>query len=535
MADGSRILIVEDDPALRARSYALSSANIGRSPCRFARRGLRGRHPIPLPRDPARPEASGRRRNRIDPAANRELRRLRSFLTARDDLADRVGLDAGADDYWKPFALEELLARLRAACRRPEQAVRPAPIESLGSPGSGTREVRWEAGRSHCPAGSSLCSSCSSAAPAGGPRGHLEPSSTARRGFGKCVGSLVSRLRRRLEEEDSGVELRTVRGVGYMLQHAETDAFARSPGVLTFTAVYIAAIAVFLTIIVVTDDPDRDGTATRPQNRTLARRGRSGADGNGFRLPRDGGSPHGLAEPGDLAHRPERRRHVSFGRVPEPVARAFEQRSLLVESGRFYVPGVERPLANAVVERHRLGSVTVLLAAGGVDPKTLGSGASLGASWGEGVLVILTGIAVVGFAAMLIALPILSRALRPLAAEAASILPQEPERRLDEDKAPRELLPLVRGFNAALDRLASELGRRKRFIADAAHELRTPLAVVALRVEALRTKVQAGASAGLGAWFTLSRRCSTSSGCPCPAGSARPSTLPPSPGTWFGP
>ena len=98
---------------------------------------------------------------------------------------------------------------------------------------------------------------------------------------------------------------------------------------------------------------------------------------------------------------------------------------------------------------------------------------------------ILAGIAVVGFAAMLIALPILSRALKPLAAEAASILPQEPERRLDEDKAPRELLPLVRGFNAALDRLASELGRRKRFIADAAHELRTPLAVVALRVEAL--------------------------------------------------
>jgi signal transduction histidine kinase len=86
---------------------------------------------------------------------------------------------------------------------------------------------------------------------------------------------------------------------------------------------------------------------------------------------------------------------------------------------------------------------------------------------------------------MLIALPILSRALRPLAAQATSILPQEPAGRLDERKAPRELLPLVRGFNGALDRLATELGRRKRFIADAAHELRTPLAVIALRVEAL--------------------------------------------------
>ena len=55
-------------------------------------------------------------------------RRLRStgddlpilVLTARDSVSERVaGLDAGADDYLpKPFALEELLARLRALLRR---------------------------------------------------------------------------------------------------------------------------------------------------------------------------------------------------------------------------------------------------------------------------------------------------------------------------------------------------------------------------------------------------------------------------------
>jgi two-component system response regulator MprA len=52
------------------------------------------------------------------------------MLTARDAVSDRVaGLDAGADDYLiKPFAADELLARVRALLRRGEE---PAELLSF--------------------------------------------------------------------------------------------------------------------------------------------------------------------------------------------------------------------------------------------------------------------------------------------------------------------------------------------------------------------------------------------------------------------
>lgn len=54
------------------------------------------------------------------------------FLTAKDSVSDRVkGLDAGAEDYLiKPFAFEELLARLRVMIRK--QAGKSTNVFELG-------------------------------------------------------------------------------------------------------------------------------------------------------------------------------------------------------------------------------------------------------------------------------------------------------------------------------------------------------------------------------------------------------------------
>jgi two-component system, OmpR family, response regulator MprA len=72
------------------------------------------------------------------------------MLTARDEVQNRVaGLDAGADDYvTKPFALEELLARVRALLRRTTNGDGAGEVLTFADLelDLGTREVR-RAGR----------------------------------------------------------------------------------------------------------------------------------------------------------------------------------------------------------------------------------------------------------------------------------------------------------------------------------------------------------------------------------------------------
>src|SRR5215468_9875554 len=117
-----RLLLAEDDPALRSvlerglreHGYVVDAVD----------RGDDALHLLGLS-DYALAVIDWRMPGRPGVEVVAEARRLRLatpilMLTARDTVADRVlGLDAGADDYLvKPFAFDELLARIRALLRR---------------------------------------------------------------------------------------------------------------------------------------------------------------------------------------------------------------------------------------------------------------------------------------------------------------------------------------------------------------------------------------------------------------------------------
>ncbi|WP_431256922.1 HAMP domain-containing sensor histidine kinase [Roseateles chitinivorans] len=80
----------------------------------------------------------------------------------------------------------------------------------------------------------------------------------------------------------------------------------------------------------------------------------------------------------------------------------------------------------------------------------------------------------------------LRRVLKPLhevSASAAAISPRSVHGRLQIDRVPTEIVPLVESFNRALDSLERGYRVQQEFLATAAHELKTPLALIRAQVE----------------------------------------------------
>lgn len=77
------------------------------------------------------------------------------------------------------------------------------------------------------------------------------------------------------------------------------------------------------------------------------------------------------------------------------------------------------------------------------------------------------------------------RPLGRLADAAGGITPALSDRRLPLEDLPRELAPLVSAINAALDRLDEGFRAQRDFTADAAHQLRTPLAILGAHLDTL--------------------------------------------------
>lgn len=118
----SRILLVEDDAllgdgvksALQDEGHAVDWVRDGR----LARDALAAEHFGAVVLDLTLPRMDGL--TVLREARSRGDRTPVLILTARDTIPDRVrGLDAGGDDYLiKPFALDELKARVRSLTRR---------------------------------------------------------------------------------------------------------------------------------------------------------------------------------------------------------------------------------------------------------------------------------------------------------------------------------------------------------------------------------------------------------------------------------
>jgi two-component system, OmpR family, sensor histidine kinase TctE len=175
----------------------------------------------------------------------------------------------------------------------------------------------------------------------------------------------------------------------------------------------------------------------------------------------------------------------------------------LLESGGFSAPDLPLPVAQGVgqvvmqLETHALSGNSLMAATLDLDDshgryrlrvvRNLKDTESLVAQLMLGALdelyppIALLLIAVVS----VVVVTVLSslRSLRAVSRRASMLSLQRLDERLPARNLPRELVPLVRAVNTSLDRLEADYRVQREFTANAAHQLRTPLAALRARLE----------------------------------------------------
>lgn len=173
-------------------------------------------------------------------------------------------------------------------------------------------------------------------------------------------------------------------------------------------------------------------------------------------------------------------RSVQHGAVPADVSGLVTELPRLSSA---YLPGIGPGGSEAVIRRadREVGPVWIL-GGGGPQMRLRTALAAFGNPVFLGLLASLT-------AASFLFIPILVRrqlrGVNAVAAEADTIDVDKRGMRLSTSHVPDELHSLVAAVNAALQRLDDGIERRQRFLADAAHELRTPIAILQTRLELL--------------------------------------------------
>lgn len=178
------------------------------------------------------------------------------------------------------------------------------------------------------------------------------------------------------------------------------------------------------------------------------------------------------------------------------VGQVFDRNGQLAASSwpALALPRIAEPGFHDVTANGQPWRAYVAQSADGRQVQVVQSGkfrAHLAAGRALGVIAPVVVLLIVSSLILWVVVEMVSRAIGDIARQAA----RQDEYNIAElplSHVPREITPLIVSFNSLLARLRDAFTTQRRFVQDAAHELRTPIAAIGLQLETLRGDVCCG-------------------------------------------